>query len=95
MVGDISLYACFIQGDRSIRLFVILKSEELAFQHEKDNQDISVLELDGNKYYIISNLDNTNVTWATNKTENTITADCSAEEVIEMLKSIHSREGVK
>ena len=92
MADDYVVVACFENTDKYIVFTIIVHSSEVPLQYEKNEENINVIELKNNKYYIMANDSNNVATWMTNNNECSIAADCSEEEIIRILKSIYSPE---
>lgn len=87
-----SIDASFTKDNQSILISVIVHSNNSAFQHEKDHQNVFIWELAGHNHYVISNQGTWNVTWVTNGIECTIITDCPEEDVYKIIKSIYTSE---
>ena len=89
---DTSVFACLTNEDNCILITITVITGETSFQHEKNLQNVKVLELSGIEHYIISNVNEKIVTWMTNGIECSIVADCQEEDLNRLLESIYIPE---
>ena len=89
MQGDISLHTRLISDSNKILFTAIAHSEQAMFQHEKKAENISVWNIANIDHYVISNNNNSIVTWVTENIECTISADCPEEDVYRLIYSIY------
>ena len=93
MFDDTFIHACLTDQHNNILFNVIVHSNQATLQCEKTAENISVWDLSGVEHYVISNTEDTTVTWVTNNIECTIAADCPEEDVYDFIKSIYTSEG--
>jgi hypothetical protein len=86
--------AAYENGDKFFSITVWqLDSIEQANSHtfEKDNSDVSIYEYGNIKHYLMSNNEQTRVTWINANIMCAISGDLSEEEFKDMIKSIYER----
>ena len=93
MDGHVMIYTLFSSEDAEI-LITITKYEDFSktLQYEKNTGDVTIWDLGGTEYYVLSNTNNCTVAWFTNGSECSLSADCPEEDVYKILKSIYTSE---
>lgn len=92
MLGDTSVYASLKSKENRLLITIIIHSDEVAFQHEKNAEDVEIWDLAGNEHYVLINKNERIVTWIVNGVECSIATDCTEEDVYRTLKSIYTSE---
>lgn len=89
---DKTVSAELAMEDKYIFFSVIVHDKEVPFTHEKDIGNITTLELGSVQHYIISNLEEYIVAWATDNVECSLVTNCSKEELYNVLESTYTTE---
>ena len=89
---DTVVSAELMNSEKYIFFSIIIHDKEAYLSHEKDANNITIVELAGIQHYIMSNIDSQAVTWVTGKVECSIFTNCLKEELHSVLKSIYKAE---
>ena len=90
---DAVVSAELMNNDKYILFSMIIHGKEAYLSHEKDANNITIVELAGVQHYIMSNIEVQTVTWVTDRVECSIFTNCQKEELYSLLKSIYKTEG--
>lgn len=89
---DSTILATLSKNENYILINVMMRAQEIPFRHEKDSEDVVIVELAGVQHYILSNFDEYIVAWVLNGVECSLVTNCQEEELHCMLKSIYKME---
>lgn len=93
MYEDTTVHCRLANNHNKITFTIIIHDETAMLQYEKTAENVSVWELEGAEYYVISNTEDLTVTWFADNTECTVITDCPEEDVYDFIKSIYTSEG--
>lgn len=75
--------------EKRLLITIVAQSEGSYLEHEKDSQDVEVLEIAGVVHYIMTNNKKINAAWVVNNIECSIVTDCQ-EDIYKILRSVYT-----
>lgn len=90
--ADTTVIALLAEEEKYIFLNIIVHSEEMCFKHEKDTEEITIIELNGVQHYVMSNFEEFIVAWVIDSAECSLVTNCHEEELQRLLESIYTAE---
>lgn len=85
----VTFYISYVNGDRIIQMAISMLSNTSVYTFEKGKEDAMIYEANGIDHYIISNTDNTSISWTIGNCECTIIGHVSTEDAQDMIDSIY------
>lgn len=82
-------YISFVNGAEKIKITISMLSTTSAYTFEKNKEDAVMYEANGIEHYIMSNIENTSVSWTVGNCECSIIGNISMEDAQNMINSIY------
>lgn len=87
-----TLTAYFQSGEKIINYNIGVYSENVMNKYQKNDADVTVIEIEGIDFYIVRNTDAWVAVWVKENIECSISVDCQEDEFYKILRSIYDKE---